>query len=114
MGFNAHFYIEKKQINWYNLREKKSEIKKGVYELSYKKSMFEEIKEILLEQLDIDEKDIKLDSKLIDDLGADSLDVAEIVSAVENKFNLEFSKEDLNKVETIQDIINLLEKNNKR
>lgn len=79
-----------------------------------KKSMFEEIKEILLEQLDIDEKDIKLDSKLIDDLGADSLDVAEIVSAVENKFNLEFSKEDLNKVETIQDIINLLEKNNKR
>ncbi|WP_226869140.1 acyl carrier protein [Sneathia sp. DSM 16631] len=79
-----------------------------------KKSMFEEIKEILLEQLDIDEKDIKLESKLIDDLGADSLDVAEIVSAVENKFNLEFSKEDLNKVETIQDIIDLLEKNNKR
>ena len=75
-----------------------------------KKSMFEEIKEILLEQLDIDEKDIKLESKLIDDLGADSLDVAEIVSAVENKFNLEFSKEDLNKVETIQDIIDLLEK----
>ncbi|MFG5918973.1 acyl carrier protein [uncultured Sneathia sp.] len=85
-----------------------------MYELSYKKSMFEEIKEILLEQLDIDEKDIKLESKLIDDLGADSLDVAEIVSAVENKFNLEFSKEDLNKVETIQDIIDLLEKNNKR
>lgn len=110
MGFNAHFYIEKNQINWYNLREKKSEIKKGVYELSYKKSMFEEIKEILLEQLDIDEKDIKLDSKLIEDLGADSLDVAEIISAIETEFNVEFKKEELNDIETIQDIIVLLEK----
>ena len=54
--------------------------------------MFEKIKNILLEQLDIDEKDIKLDSKLIEDLGADSLDVAEIISAIETEFNVEFKK----------------------
>ncbi|MDK9580376.1 acyl carrier protein [Sneathia sanguinegens] len=72
--------------------------------------MFEKIKNILLEQLDIDEKDIKLDSKLIEDLGADSLDVAEIISAIETEFNVEFKKEELNDIETIQDIIVLLEK----
>lgn len=54
--------------------------------------MFEKIKNILLEQLDIEEKDIKLESKLIEDLGADSLDVAEIVSAIEGQFNVEFAK----------------------
>ncbi|WP_375168823.1 acyl carrier protein [Sneathia sanguinegens] len=72
--------------------------------------MFEKIKNILLEQLDIDEKDIKLDSKLIEDLGADLLDVAEIISAIETEFNVEFKKEELNDIETIQDIIVLLEK----
>ena len=72
--------------------------------------MFEKIKNILLEQLDIDEKDIKLDSKLIEDLGADSLDVAEIISAIETEFNVEFKKEELKDIETIQDIIVLLEK----
>ncbi len=74
--------------------------------------MFEKIKNILLEQLDIEEKDIKLESKLIEDLGADSLDVAEIVSAIEGQFNVEFAKKDLENVETIQDLVNLLEKKN--
>lgn len=74
--------------------------------------MFEKIKNILLEQLDIEEKNIKLESKLIEDLGADSLDVAEIVSAIEGQFNVEFAKKDLENVETIQDLVNLLEKKN--
>ena len=74
------------------------------------KKCLKKIKNILLEQLDIDEKDIKLDSKLIEDLGADSLDVAEIISAIETEFNVEFKKEELNDIETIQDIIVLLEK----
>lgn len=74
--------------------------------------MVEKIKNILLEQLDIEEKDIKLESKLIEDLGADSLDVAEIVSAIEGQFNVEFAKKDLENVETIQDLVNLLEKKN--
>lgn len=74
--------------------------------------MFEKIKNILLEQLDIEEKDIKLESKLIEDLGADSLDVAEIISAIEGEFNVEFDKKDLVNIETIQDLINLLEKKN--
>lgn len=72
--------------------------------------MFEVIKNILLEQLDIDEKDINLESKLVDDLGADSLDIAEIASAIEEKFNVEFTKEELSNIETIQDLLNLLEK----
>lgn len=74
--------------------------------------MFEKIKNILLEQLDVEENDIKLESKLIEDLGADSLDVAEIISAVEGEFDVEFDKKSLSNVETIQDIINILEKKN--
>lgn len=74
--------------------------------------MFEKIKNILLEQLDVEENEIKLESKLIEDLGADSLDVAEIISAVEGEFDVEFDKKSLSNVETIQDIINILEKKN--
>lgn len=74
--------------------------------------MFEKIKNILLEQLDVEENDIKLESKLIEDLGADSLDVAEIISAVEGEFDVEFDKKSLSNIETIQDIINILEKKN--
>ncbi len=72
--------------------------------------MFEEIKEIILEQLDVNENEIQEDTRLIEDLGADSLDVAEIVSAVENKFEIELDKEKIEKIKTIKDIMNYLEK----
>lgn len=72
--------------------------------------MFNEVKEIILEQLDLDEKEIKVESELMDELGADSLDVLEIMSAVETKFDVEFKKEEVEKVETINDILVLLDK----
>lgn len=70
--------------------------------------MFEEVKEIILEQLDLDEKDIKEDSRIIEDLGADSLDLAELVSAIEQKIGRELKKEELESIRTVKDLENLL------
>lgn len=72
--------------------------------------MFDEIKGIILDQLDLEENEIKLESKLIEDLGADSLDILEIMSAIEEKFSIEITKADAEKIKTIQDLINYLEK----
>ncbi|WP_067141064.1 acyl carrier protein [Oceanivirga salmonicida] len=72
--------------------------------------MFEEIKEIILEQLDVNENEIQENTSLIEDLGADSLDVAEIISEIENKFEVELEKEKIEKIKTIKDIMEYLEK----
>lgn len=72
--------------------------------------MFEDIKYIILEQLDVNENEIKENTRIIEDLGADSLDVLEILSAIENKYNIEISKEDATKIHTIKDIEDYLSK----
>ncbi len=72
--------------------------------------MIEEIKEIILEQLDVNENEITKDSRLIEDLGADSLDLAEIVVAVETKYNIEIEKENVEKIKTIKDILDYINK----
>lgn len=72
--------------------------------------MFNKIKEIILEQLDLEEAEIKPESELMDELGADSLDVLEIMSAIETEYNLEFTKEEVEKVETVNDILVLIDK----
>ena len=70
--------------------------------------MFEEIKEVLSEQLGI-ETDIKLESKLKEELGIDSLLAVELSILLENKYNIDIKEEELAKLVTIKDVINLLE-----
>ncbi len=70
------------------------------------------------ETLSRDEKEISNESKFIDDLGADSLDVVELMMALENKFDCAISDEDARKIVTVQDAVNAItsrmeEKNNK-
>lgn len=72
--------------------------------------MFDDIKDILLEQLDIDEKDININSRILEDLGADSLDFLEIMTEIENKYNISISKDELKNVHTIKDIMEYIEK----
>ncbi len=71
--------------------------------------MLEEIKEIILEQLDVKDDEIKEDTRLIEDLGADSLDIAEIISSIENKYNIVIEKEKIEKIKTIKNIIEYVE-----
>jgi acyl carrier protein len=69
-----------------------------------------EVKKIIKEQLDVDEKDIKPESTFIDDLGADSLGLVELVLAFEEAFEIDIPDEDTEKIRTVKDAIDYIEK----
>jgi len=73
-----------------------------------------EVKAIIKEQLDVDEKDIKVESSFIDDLGADSLGLVELVLAFEERFEIDIPDEDTEKIRTVQDAIDYIEKHAKK
>lgn len=70
---------------------------------------FERLKKILSEQLEIEEDYIKLDSDIVDDLGASSLDIVDIVMSIEDEFSLEVPDELIERVQTVGDIVDFLE-----
>ena len=65
-------------------------------------SVDEKVKHIIVEQLGVDEDEVKPGASFVDDLGADSLDVVELVMALEEEFSLEISDEDAEKLATVQ------------
>ena len=71
--------------------------------------MLEKIKEIVADQLGIDEDDIKLESNFKEDLEADSLDLFELVMSLEEEYDVEIPSEDLEKILTVGDVIKYLE-----
>ena len=73
--------------------------------------MLEKIKEVVAEQLDCDIAEIKEDSKFIEDLGADSLDVVELVMALEEEFDIEIPDEDAEGILTVADALKYIEDN---
>lgn len=73
--------------------------------------VFEKIKAMLAEQLDIEESTITLDSLLIEDLGADSLDAIDLVMSVEDEFCIEVPDEVIEKMESVKDITTYVENN---
>lgn len=72
------------------------------------KDMLEKMREIIAEQLNCDGETIGLDTSFKDDLGADSLDLFELVMALEEEYGLEIPAEELSDVETVGDIIEYL------
>ena len=70
--------------------------------------MFEKIKEIICEQLSVDEEEVTLDASIKDDLGADSLDLFELVTVLEEEFNIEIPTDDLAQINTVGDVIEYL------
>ena len=73
--------------------------------------VFEKLKEILAEQLDVDAYSFTSECMLIEELGADSLDAIDIVMSVEDEFKLEVPDEIIEKIETVGDILNFIENN---
>lgn len=71
---------------------------------------FGKVKEILLENLGCSEEDIKMDSSLIEDLGADSLDIVELSLALEENFDITVADEDFEKLKTVGAIIEYIER----
>ncbi len=63
------------------------------------------VKQIIVEQLGVNESEVQPNAKFIDDLGADSLDLVELVMALEEEYNMEISDEDAEKIQTVGDAI---------
>ena len=68
------------------------------------------IKKIIIDQLGIEEGKISIESSFIDDLGADSLDIVELIMAFEEEFDIEIPDEDAEKIKTVGDEVNYLSK----
>ena len=73
--------------------------------------MFEEMKELIAEGLSIDESKITEESSFKDDLGADSLDLFELVMSLEDKYDVEIPSEELEKLLTVGDVMKYIEEN---
>ncbi|CDA79065.1 acyl carrier protein [Negativibacillus massiliensis] len=71
--------------------------------------IFEQVKKILCDQLDLDEEQVTEDSEVIDDLGADSLDIVDLVMTLEEEFDTEIPDEDIENLRTVGDIVKYIE-----
>ena len=71
--------------------------------------MFEKLKNLFVEELQIDEADITMDAELIKDLGINSIELADLVMLCEEKFDIEIDDEDIHKFVTVGDVVNYLE-----
>ncbi|MBI2218747.1 MAG: acyl carrier protein [Candidatus Rokubacteria bacterium] len=75
------------------------------------KSVEERVKEIIVEQLGVEEDDVTPNARFIEDLGADSLDTVELVMALEENFDLQIPDEDAEKISTVGDAIHYIKDN---
>ena len=73
--------------------------------------VFEKIREILCNQLDLDPENVTMESTLADDLGADSLDVVDLVMSIEDTFGVEFPDEEIENMKTVGDVVEFIESN---
>lgn len=73
--------------------------------------IFEKLKEILIDQLDVDESEVTLTADIQGDLGADSLDVVDLIMSLEDEFEIEIPDEVVENIKTVGDIVNYLEDN---
>ena len=72
-------------------------------------ALLDDIKEVVVEQLSVSADEVKEDAKFVEDLGADSLDVVELVMALEEKFDIEIPDDEAEKIQTVQDVITYIE-----
>ena len=72
-------------------------------------STFEQVKKIVKEQLGVEEDEIQISSTFVDDLGADSLDIVELIMAFEEEFNIEIPDEKAEKIKTVEDVVKYID-----
>lgn len=72
-------------------------------------STFEQVKKIVVEQLGAEPDEVQMSSTFVDDLGADSLDIVELIMAFEEAFNIEIPDEKAEKIKTVEDVVNYIE-----
>ncbi|MDY4697955.1 acyl carrier protein [Selenomonas montiformis] len=74
-------------------------------------STFEKVRDIVVEQLGVEADEVALESTFIDDLGADSLDIVELIMAFEEEFNIEIPDEAAEKIKSVQDVVTYIDQN---
>jgi acyl carrier protein len=72
-------------------------------------ALLDDIKEVVVEQLSVSADEVKEDSKFVEDLGADSLDVVELVMALEEKFDIEIPDDEAEKIQTVKDVLDYIQ-----
>jgi acyl carrier protein len=78
-----------------------------------KVTTFERVSQIVVEQLGVDESQVVTEASFVDDLGADSLDIVELIMALEEDFDIEIPDEDAEKLKTINDAVKYIEEHKK-
>lgn len=79
--------------------------------MANKDQIFDKVKGIIVEQLGVEEDEVTPDASFIEDLGADSLDIVELIMALEEEFDLEVPDEDAEKLQTVNDVIEYIREN---
>lgn len=72
---------------------------------------FDKIKELIVDQLDVEEDKVTMEANIQDDLGADSLDIVDLVMSVEDAFEVKIDDEDVENIKTVGDIVNYIDNN---
>ncbi|EPR12828.1 acyl carrier protein [Ruminiclostridium papyrosolvens] len=73
--------------------------------------VFDKVKKLIVEQLGVEEEDITMEASFIDDLGADSLDIVELIMALEEEFGLEIPDNEAEKITTVSDVVEYIKSN---
>ncbi|MDD5604072.1 MAG: acyl carrier protein [Eubacteriales bacterium] len=73
--------------------------------------IFEKVKAIIAEQLGVEEDEVTMEASFIDDLGADSLDIVELIMALEEEFDLEIPDSEAEKITAVSDVVDYIKKN---
>ena len=74
-----------------------------------KEEIFDKLKELVVDQLGVEEDEVTMEASMQDDLGADSLDLVDLVMSVEEEFGVKVADEDLENIKTVGDIVNSIE-----
>lgn len=104
-NYNNTEYIKfdkRKTTDYFNRVAEKD---KGIFD----KKIFEKVKNIIVEQLDVEPYEVNINATLVDDLGVDSLDAVELVMAIEEEFIIEIPDEAAERMRTVRDIVVYLE-----
>lgn len=72
---------------------------------------FDKVRDIVVDQLGVGADEVNIDSTFIDDLGADSLDIVELIMAFEEEFGIEIPDEAAEKIKTVQDVVSYIDQN---
>jgi acyl carrier protein len=92
-----------------NLRRRVKILQKKIKNKEETMNVFEKVKALIVDELNIDASKVKLETSLVDDLGADSLDAVELIMAIEDEFGIEISDEAAQKMKRVQDIVGYIE-----